>query len=296
MIKSYMIITLVFSLLIHSNTVIIIFSQQNGKPWLYGIRMSPYYSEYDSVEMPTAGMHWVIAPNNAEISFWVGAFTTDNVFVQNGYIYNGLDRNLLVSYDTVHAIPPHSWAMFWTYCIGLECLVPQGYHGDGIPPLSDWSADDHIYFSIAVYPSQKTISFMFTDMSKCQLSGNAIVCTAIVVKIIGVSFSGRLSGYVYGIAESYNSSGFGNIYVDKVALWAQDITRGERNCGNAYVYDAYTYAPTAYSPSPSDVRIYVYDANVFQLGFYQGYHYSAGTQLWSADLGAGTELVPPSDP
>lgn len=102
-------------------------------------------------------------------------------------------------------------------------------------------------------------------------------------------FQVRLSGNVGGIAESdVTLANFGNIYVDQVALWAQDITRGERNCGNAYAYDT--------GDSPSNVLIYVYDANIFQLGFNQGYHYSAGTQLWTADLGAGIELVPPSDP
>jgi hypothetical protein len=215
----------------------------------------------------------------------VSSTTTDGFFVQNGYVYNGLSYTSLSIEDGPHKIPPNSWAMFWTYYDPVE----RKYHGDGIPPPSDWSADDHIYFSIAVYPSQKTISFMFTDMSKCQISGNAIVCTAIAVKIIGASFSGRLSGNVGGIAESdVTLANFGNIYVDQVALWAQDITRGERNCGNAYAYDT--------GDSPSNVLIYVYDANIFQLGFNQGYHYSAGTQLWTADLGAGIELVPPSDP
>jgi hypothetical protein len=285
-----MVATLAFGLVYLAIVAFHVMASSLQKPWQYGVSMSPYYSAYDSVEMPTAGMHWTIPPNNALIYFWVSSSTTDGVFVQNGYAYNGYDTDVPITNDSVHWLPARSWAMFWCYCISGVC------HGDGVPPPSDWNADDHIYFSIAVYPSQKTISFMFTDMSRCQLSGNAIVCTAIAVKIIGVSFSGRLSGNVGGIAESYDTSGFGDIYVDKVALWAQDITIGERNCGNAYVYDAYTYAPTAYSPSPNDVRIYVYDANVFQLGFNQGYHYSTGTQLWSADLGAGTELVPPSDP
>ena len=252
--------------------------------WQYGVSMSPYYSEYDSVEMPTAGMHWSAPTLNAWISFWVSSTTTDGFFVQNGYIYNGYSFSLRIV-DDLHTIPPNSWAMFWTYYDPVE----RRCHGDVVPPLSDWSAGDHIYFSIAVYPSQKTISFMFTDLSRCQVSGDALVCLAIVVKVLGVSFSGRLSGNVGGIAESdIIVANFGSIYVDQAALWAQDIARGGRNCGNAYVYDT--------GDSPSNVLVYVYGADIFQLGFNQGYHYSAGTQLWSANLVLGTELVPPSDP
>jgi len=70
--------------------------------WQYGVSMSPYYSAYDSVEMPTAGMHWSIPPINAWVSFWVSSTTTDGFFVQNGYVYNGLSYTSLSIEDGPH--------------------------------------------------------------------------------------------------------------------------------------------------------------------------------------------------
>jgi hypothetical protein len=96
--------------------------------------------------------------------------------------------------------------------------------------------------------------------------------------------SGRLSGNVGGIAESGETAGFGNIYVDRIALWAQVISTGRRNCGPAYVLD---------SSSPSSVRIYVYAPNIVKLGFSGGTHHPGGYQLWSSTYSSGNEYVPP---
>jgi hypothetical protein len=57
--------------------------------WSYGVSMTPSYNEYDSVEMPTGGMYWTTPLSNIMVFFWAGSFTTDGVFVQNGYVYNG---------------------------------------------------------------------------------------------------------------------------------------------------------------------------------------------------------------
>ena len=82
--------------------------------WQYGLSMEPTTTEYGSIEMPTKGMHWSTAPNGAAVFFFVSSTTTDGVFAQEGYVYNGLNAYLaVVNGSTV--IPPHSWGMFWTY-------------------------------------------------------------------------------------------------------------------------------------------------------------------------------------
>ncbi len=235
--------------------------------WQYGLSMEPTTTEYDSVEMPTKGMYWTKTPNDVVVFFFVSSTTTDNVFVQNGYVYNGLNTYLSISGGTT-AIPPHSWGMFWTY------HNSNGYVGDGVLPLPGWEASQDIYFSIAVYTSSGTLSFMFTNSNLGEYIGR---------KISGVAY-GRFSGRVGGIAESSETSGFGNIYVDHVALWAQVLSTDKRNSGVTYVYDSH---------SPSSVLIHIYVANDVQLGFNTGTHYSDGTTLWSITFSAGNEYVPP---
>ena len=102
-------------------------------------------------------------------------------------------------------------------------------------------------------------------------------------KVSNVAY-GKFTGRVGGIVESGESSGFDNIYVDHIALWAQDISTGRRNSGSTYVYD---------SQSPSSVLIYIYVDNDVQLGFNTGTHYSGDTLLWDSTFSADNELVPP---
>lgn len=179
-------------------------------------------------------MYWTTAPSGVWVAFFVCSTTTDGVFAQNGYIYNGLDAYLSISGGST-TIPPHSWGMFWTY------YKPNvGYVGDGVLPPSGWGAYHDIYFSIAVYPSSGTLSFMFTNLGEY-----------VGKKVSGVAY-GRFSGRVGGIVESDRTSGFGNIYVDHIATWAQVISAGRRNSGSTYVYDV---------QSPSAVLIYIYADN-----------------------------------
>lgn len=149
-----------------------------------------------------------------------------------------------------------------------------GYVGDGVLPPSGWEASHDIYFSIAVYTSSGTLSFMFTNTNLGEYVGR---------KVSNVAY-GRFSGRVGGIVESGESSGFDNIYVDHIALWAQDISTGRRSSGPTYTYD---------SQSPSSVLIYIYVYNDVQLGFNTGTHYSGGTLLWDLTFSADNELVPP---
>jgi len=200
-------------------------------------------------------MYWTTPPSNIMVFFWVGSFTTDGVFVQNGYVYNG--------YSSYHWIPgsrplaPNSWALFYTYALPGDI-----YSGDFVIPPSDWNPGNHIYFSIAVYPSKKAISFMFTDGSRCWISGGIVYCPAIVVQVIGVQINGRLHSSVFGILEGGvgTNVAYGDIHVDQIALWAQDLAIWQRNCGNAYVYDT---GDENTPVSPSSAKIYIYTANVF---------------------------------
>lgn len=147
------------SILLLTTISLLLLSLSSVKAWQYGTSMQPTTSQYDSIEMPTQGMRWSTSPNQAVFFFWMSSTTTDGVFVQNGYVYNGLDVYLSISGGKT-LIPPHSWAMFWTYYKpGI------GYQGNGVLPPAGWSASDPIYFSIAVYPSLGCITFMFTKSS-----------------------------------------------------------------------------------------------------------------------------------
>jgi len=167
-------------------------------------------------------------------------------------------------------LPPHSWGMFLTY------YKSGTYYGDIVLPPAGWNAYDAIYFSIAVYPSSGCVSLMFTKGS---------TGAHIHVKVYPPAY-GRLSGNVGGLSESDNKymTGFGNIYVDQIALWAQVLSTGRRNSGPTYVYD---------SSSPSSVLIYVYRPNVVKLGFSGGTHYPGGTCLWSNTYSGNNEYFPP---
>lgn len=239
--------------------------------WFYGVTMDPSRTEYDSIEMPTNGMYWTSPPDGSVLFFFVCATTNDSVFAQNGFVYNGLNDPLKITQFGTTDIPPHSWGMFWTYSTPLV-----GYKGDGILPPPGWDHTDPIYFSIAVYPSTNCLSFMFTNA----YHGPPIVIYRTVV--VNELFTGNVGG----LSESGERSGFGDIYVNSVAVWAQ--VPGEREVGPGYVYDG-NYAP--YS-----VLIYKYGANDVRVGFYGGSHYSAGYQLWSSSMGAGEENYPPPCP
>lgn len=229
--------------------------------WQYGLSMSPSYSTYDAVEMPTAGMHWTTPPSGSGWFFWVSSTTQGGNFAQDGYVYNGDNAYLCISGGS-DCIPPNSWGMFWTYIDGST------YIGNGVPAPSGWNAGDHIYFSIAVYPSKGEMSFQFTDTT---------VGDTLYVWVCGDSaISGQFTGGVGGISEGGSSASFGNIYVDQATLWAESISTGQRVTGNVNVYST--------TDAPSNALIYVYPSSAFgefQVGFNQGTHYSSGQILFS---------------
>lgn len=244
----------------------------SAKAWQYGTSMQSTTSQYDSIEMPTRGMYWSTAPVNYVLCFWESSTTTDGVFVQNGYIYNGFDASFTLPCEGAKAkIPAHSWGMFWCYIKSGVC------YGDCVLPPSGWQASHRIYYSIAVYPSSGCVSFKFTNVNKGQA-----ICYKKYPPV-----SGKLSGNVGNIAELIgwtSGASYGNIYVDRIALWAQVISTGRRNSGPTYVYDY---------QSPSSVLIYIYADNVVQLGFNSGIHYPGNTLLWSTKFSANNEFVPP---
>ncbi len=247
----------------------ILFIPMTSSSWKYGLSMIPTVSQYDAVEMPAAGMHWTTAPSGTSILFWVSSTTTGGNFAQNGYVYNGLSAYLCIA-DGSTCIPPNSWGMFYTY------TVSGVYHGNGVLPPSGWNAGHNIYFSIAVYPSKGEFSFQFDDKSRGQ---------ATIVGVCHAGISGRFQGNVGALSEDGNTGSFGNIYVDRLALWDEVLSTSQRNSGNTNAYAEQT--------PPSSDLIYIYTANVAQLGFNIGTHYASGTRLWNGNFYSGLEDVPP---
>lgn len=258
----------------------IVSQEDTGAGWQYGVSMAPPYTEYQSIEMPTSGMDWTSPPVGVSYYFFVSATTEDGVFAQCGFAYNG--RNIFIRLQGGNtSLPPHSWGMFWMY------LKPGvGYIGDNILPPSGWSSTHQIYYSIAVYPSEDCLSFLFFNSNRNE---EIPIHRTVVVDEL---FTGRVGG----LAESKERSGFGDIYVDRVAVWAQIQIPEQRSCGPGYAYDGNT------APYDADVlscvRIYKYADLPFvvQVGFYNGTHYSHNTILWSSTYYAGPENFPPECP
>ena len=256
--------------------------ETSGSPWFYGVSMAPPYTEYDSIEMPTSGMDWTSPPVGSFFGFWVGATTKDNwgndwVFAQCGYLYNGLNQGIKMPNGPT-TIPAHSWTLFWTYA-----YVPYNlYYGDVVLPPSGWLHTHPIYFSIAVYPSSNCLVFMFTNPSQ----------SPPILEYRSVVLYEPFAGNVGGLAESGERSGFGDIYVDRVAVWAQ--IPEQRSCGPGNTYDVNT------APNDSDVLsrvlIDVEADNIIQVGFYNGTHYLPWEQLWNSTYYVGPEYFPPECP
>lgn len=245
----------------------------SGGDWQYGLSMSPSYSSYYGIEMPTAGMHWTTAPNNAEIFFWESSTTSNGNFAQNGYGYNGLNSYLCVESGPT-CIPPHSWGMFWTYTD-----PGYGYIGNGILAPTGWNAGDHIYFSIAKYSGRYGIFvFWATDATNGQ---------RYAITLCDYSIAGAFQGGVGGIAEGGPASGYGNVYLDQITLWAQSGPSGSRVSDTVRSYNP--------GGAPSNVLTYIEGRpsyGIFQLGFNQGIQYANGVPLSGGSASYPVEYYP----
>lgn len=260
--------------------------------WQYGLSMSPPVTYYDVAEMPTAGMFWNTAPSNVMFMFWVSSTTGDGWFLQVGYVYNGFSYWICINNCAFGGnIPPHSWGLFYTY------EDPTGtYYGTGIPIPSGWQPGDHIYFSVAVYipgvgpgsgHNGPALEFLIDDHSR----GTSTLATVCPQPNYWPPPPGQqLTGGVGGIAEDPNNaqSGYGNIHVDQVTLWAENVGGNIRYSNNVYAYD---------SGSPQQITTYKYPNwfGEFQVGFNkQGSHITSGT-LFSGSATYGLEDVPPDN-
>lgn len=129
-------------------------SVYSAAAWTYGISMTPTITgNYDSVEMVTQGFAWTSAPTGGTLSWWGASTTTGtvNVFVQNGYVYNGESHTICTaSCTTGYTVPANSWGNFWTY-INLSTGVATG---NELGLATGWSYTDHLYASFAVYSSK----------------------------------------------------------------------------------------------------------------------------------------------
>lgn len=246
--------------------------------WTYGVSMTPTTTQYDAAEMPTSGLYWTTAPSGRAISFWVGASNTMTGFAQNGFAYNGEASNQCIAFGNggSHSICGGHWGLWYEYCI--VCTgASKVYYGDAVPVPSGWSTGDQISFSVATYTSKGEYSYLFKDGTHS---------SSTTVAVCNVSLSGVFGGAVGGLAENDSatgSTGWGNIYVDKIALWAEVISSGNRNEGAATVYD---------SSSLTAILLYNYTVNEEQLGFNTGTHYSGSSTLWTGSLGSTNENVP----
>jgi hypothetical protein len=264
-----------------SGTIVGIKKTPNPTDWQYGVSMGPSYSTYQSIEMPTAGMHWTTPPlgTNVVWAFWVSSTTTDSNFAQNGFIYNGQPSSSYCEVKGPTCIPPKSWGLFWTYTDVLG-----NYYGSAILPPSGWNPGDHIYFSVAVYPATKIdgdFAFWFTDSSNGQ---------RIIVNACDALIGGQFSGNVGGISENplEATSGFGNIYVDQATLWAQSSSTGQRVSDHTSVLNT----RTQYNQNP---LIQIESSNSygeFQVGYNQGQYYNNGAGLTSGLATFGNEYFP----
>jgi hypothetical protein len=160
--------------------------------------------------------------------------------------------------------------MFWCYY-----KAGQGYHGDYILPPSGWQSYHSIYFSNAVYVSSGGLSFLFKDST---INDNRLV------KVSSVAY-GRMSSGVYGVVESLQTTGFGNIYLNNIAVWAQVQSTGRRNCGRSDLYDN--------GPSPSSVLIQVYSDNLIKEGWNGGTHFTYPHNFWTNTYSSDNENYPP---
>jgi hypothetical protein len=257
---------------VSSNTTI----ARGTRDWQYGPQMTPSYSTYQAIEMPTAGLHWTTAPSGAGWSYWVASTTQYNNFAQNGFFYNGQSYTVCIESGST-CVPPHSWAMFWTFTDEVG-----NYYGNGILPPSGWNPGDHIYFSVAVYPATKIdgdFAFWFTDSTNGQryiING----CNALI--------GGYFTGNVGGLSESSQTSGFGNIYVDQATLWAESSFTSQRVSGATSAYN---------SGAPSTALINIEGGQtgsfgIFQTGFNSGQNYLNGHSLTPGSSTLGLEDFP----
>ncbi|MHB8568557.1 MAG: hypothetical protein ACYC7D_01500 [Nitrososphaerales archaeon] len=240
--------------------------------WQYGIQMMPTTTYYDGTLMTTKGLDWSSAPSQY-ISFWESSNSTANGFVQNGIAYNGGTNTVCTGNGTV-CLGSGKWALFFEYC--FNCNPTTGtYYGNFVTPPSGWKATDTVYYSIAVYTTKGEYSFEFNDVTQS---------STIYEKACWTPLLGEFGGNVGGIDESGSSSGYGNIYLNHMTLYAQASFNNAKNYGDGYTF----YSGT----SPSGDITYLYAANDGLIGFNSaigGSHYTQNNQvLW---YGSGTSSL-----
>jgi hypothetical protein len=175
--------------------------------------MNPTTTYYNGVDMPTSGAvraRGGCTQTTGALSTWVSSSNTGTGggFAQNGIIWNGGSSYYCTPGPCPpgHTIPPQTWEMFYTYCFVCSGSN-QKYYGDVVNMPSGWSAGDHIYYTIAVYPSKGEYSFRFTDVS-CSSWTQVNVCYTQV--------NGQFTGSVGGINEG-GSGTYGYVCLHLVA-------------------------------------------------------------------------------
>lgn len=233
--------------------------------------------------MPTAGMYnWNSIASGQSISFWSSASTSGagtSYFIQSGLTANeggGQCEPQPPPGHTKICLNGNTWGIWFTY------LTSGGvYYGnyEWSSPPGNVQPTDHWYVSGAVYPSKGEISFEWVD-SNTNTHYYDWVCN------VGVTT--RFTGNVGGLSESLPQTGWGTIYWNNIALWAQ-VNNGQRNVGAATEYNA--GGSTGNSPTADhDTPVNAWTAVV---GFTSSGDHVPGKQIWSGGYYASNENFPP---
>jgi hypothetical protein len=244
--------------------------------WQYGVAISPTTTQYDGIEMPTSSTSYSTAPSGTAPSLWVGAYNSAEGFAQNGILpYNGLSS--AVSFIGSTTIPSGGWGLWYEYCATCQNSASGTYYGDGITSLSGWSSSDNIYYSVATYPSDGEYSFLWTDSSNSKSVG-VTVCSISTI-------SGTFAGSVWGSWESGQSqtTGWGNVHVSGMALWAEVTSSGVRNEGGGIVYN---------NAAPDTILSANTSANEQGVGWNTGTNHNNGVTLWTGTTTGSNQYLP----
>lgn len=270
-IRKNLTITLVSALLLFSAM-----PQPAWALWQYGIQMAPTTANYDAPEMPTGGVYWSQATTGDAPTEGVFASTSDGYETHVGWLYNGYGSSLSLGCaggSSSGSLPSGQYGFWREVYSGSSCVSAM------IMTLPDgWQASDQMRYASAVYTNKGEFSFSIQDVTRGSSLGNSVCSTGVTNK-----FTSRV-GSIF--EADYTTTNFHDLRNDHIALWAQVISSGQRNSGNAYLYN---------NGSPTSILIYVNSANDAQMGFYTGTHYTdTSTPLWNGNSSAGNELVPPS--
>jgi hypothetical protein len=258
--------------------------------WQYGANMAPTTQFYDSYEMPTTGMwNWnTVSPGNA-ITFWSSASNTGG---GGGFSQNGIDAN--EGGGVCFGPPPpgkvqtclgaNTWGIFFQYC-----FVCRGagsvYYGNAewtTPPVN-FNPTDKWYFSGATYPNKGEYSWFFADATNGLIYSDWVCNTQV---------NGQFTGTVGGISEREGPiTGFGSVYINNIALWAQVQLTGQRNSGSVTVASAPNGDGVTQPPGADNITVIA--ANDANVGFTTtGSHPPPNSALWSGGFAASNEYFP----